>query len=59
MNVKQILDRGVQEVKQADESYSYAGTRDFKDVSPQIIKMEPKPSNLKPRTTASKNNSYS
>jgi hypothetical protein len=59
MNIKQILDRGVQETQYNDESYSYTGVRDFKEEKPEILKMGPKGPNLKPRTVASKNNSYS
>lgn len=58
MNIKQILDRGIQETIYKDESFSYTGTRDFKEEHPEIVKMGAKPPNTRPRTKASQNNSY-
>jgi hypothetical protein len=58
MNVKQILDRGIQETQYKDESYSYTGLRDFREEKPEILKLGPKPGNSRPRTKVSQNNSY-
>lgn len=58
MNIQQILGRGVQETRFADESLSYTGLRDFEDVKPEVIKQGPKLPNQRPRTKASQNNSY-
>lgn len=58
MNAQQIVDRGVQVVKNNDTSFSHTGLRDFKEASPEIIKMEPKAPTSRPRTRASQNNSY-
>lgn len=57
MRIQDILGR-VQETRHNDETLSYTGVRDFKDKDPEIVKMDPKSPNLKPRTTASKTNSY-
>jgi hypothetical protein len=59
MRAKEILDRGVQEVACKDETFSYAGKRDFKEESPTLVKLGPKPANSRLRTKASQNNSYS
>jgi hypothetical protein len=59
MNVKQILDRGIQETQYKDESYSYTGVRDFKEEKPEILKLGPKGPSNRPRTKSSQNNSYS
>lgn len=58
MDIKQILGRGVQETRFKDESFSYTGVRDFKEEKPEILKMEPKAPYSRPRTNASKINSY-
>jgi hypothetical protein len=58
MNVKQILDRGIQETQYKDESYSYTGIRDFREEKPEILKMGAKTPINRPRTKVSKNNSY-
>lgn len=58
MLVKEILGRGIQETQYKDETFSYTGTRDFKDDKPEILKLGPKGPNLRPRTIVSKNNSY-
>lgn len=58
MNVKQILDRGIQETRYKDESFSYTGVRDFKEEAPEILKLGPKGLVSRPRTKVSQNNSY-
>ena len=58
MLIKQILGRGIQETRFNDESYSYTGTRDFKEEKPEIQVIGPKVPNSRPRTKVSQNNSY-
>ena len=58
MKAQDILNRGIRETVYKDESYSYTGTRDFKEETPEILKMSPKPIQSRPRTKVSQNNSY-
>jgi hypothetical protein len=59
MRAQDIVNRGVQLTKNQDKTLSYTGLPDFKEEQPEILKMEPKAPSTRPRTVASKNNSYS
>lgn len=58
MNIDQILGRGILQTEFKDSTYSYTGTKDFKESSPEVLKMESKAPTPRPRTKASQNNSY-
>jgi hypothetical protein len=58
MNIKQILDRGIEHKEFKDETYSYTGVRDFTEAKPEILTVGGKPAVNRPRTKVSKNNSY-
>jgi hypothetical protein len=58
MRAQDIVNRGVQETKSKDQTFSYSGRPDFKEENPQILKVEPRAPISRPRTKASQNNSY-
>lgn len=58
MRATEILQRGIQETRFADTTYSHTGVRDFSEEKPEILRINPKGPSQKPRTKVSQNNSY-